>query len=283
MPDVYTDEASDPDLNFYNEKLQELNSEYYSVEEISKFSEKLEKDTFSIFHLNIRSLNKNIDKLKDLLSFLKGKFSIIVLTETWADETAKNNSIFRIPNYVAIHQIRNCRRGGGISFFIRKGINFKVRNVLSKCTSNAEIFSIEIENKNSKNMVISGVYKAPCADFKLFKTDFKEIITKVSPNKSFFLAGDFNINSLDYSTNSTVKQFFNLAFRNSLIPLINRPTRVSRKTATCIDHILTNSFIDSEIMSGIIKTDISDHFAIFCTVKTNENTILTTSPHIREI
>ena len=68
-------------MNVYNEKLQELGSEYYSVEEISKFSENLNKETFSIFHLNIRSLNKNIDKLKDLLGFLKGKFSVIVLTD----------------------------------------------------------------------------------------------------------------------------------------------------------------------------------------------------------
>ena len=125
LPDVYTDEASDPDLNFYNEKLQELNSEYYSVEEISKFSEKLEKDTFSIFHLNIRSLNKNIDKLKDLLSLLKGKFSIIVLTETWADETAKSNSLFRIPNYVAIHQIRNSNRGGRDLYIYSKRNKFQ--------------------------------------------------------------------------------------------------------------------------------------------------------------
>ena len=31
--DILTDKASDPDTNFYNKKLQELDSEYYSVEE----------------------------------------------------------------------------------------------------------------------------------------------------------------------------------------------------------------------------------------------------------
>ena len=40
-----------------------LLSEYYSVEDISTFSEKLTRDIFSIFHLNIRSLKKNIDKV----------------------------------------------------------------------------------------------------------------------------------------------------------------------------------------------------------------------------
>ena len=39
---VFTDKTGDPDINFYNKKLQELLSEYHSVEEISKFSRKTE-------------------------------------------------------------------------------------------------------------------------------------------------------------------------------------------------------------------------------------------------
>ena len=54
--DIFTDQASDPDINFYNKELRELDLEHYSVEEISKFSEKLNKETFSIFHLNVRSV-----------------------------------------------------------------------------------------------------------------------------------------------------------------------------------------------------------------------------------
>ena len=36
-----------------------LLTEHYSVKEISKFSEKLTRDIFSMFHLNITSINKN--------------------------------------------------------------------------------------------------------------------------------------------------------------------------------------------------------------------------------
>ena len=34
------------------------------------------------------------------------------------------------------------------------------------------------------------------------------------------------------------------------------------KTATAIDHILTNSFVDTDFKSTIFKTDISDHFPV---------------------
>ena len=42
----------------------------------------------------------------------------------------------------------------------------------------------------------------------------------------------------------------------------NKPTRITRKTSTIIDHILTNSFLDSNFKTFIFKTDISDHFSI---------------------
>ena len=78
-----------------------------------------------------------------------------------------------------------------------------------------------------------------------------------------YLVGDFNLNVLDYESNTKVKNFFNLIFQHSLIPVINKPTRVTKKSATAIDHIITNSFLNSNISTGIIKNDISDHFPIF--------------------
>ena len=146
-------------------------------------------------------------------------------------------------------------------------------------------FLWKLKIRTPKTWLFEAVTKPPVQTL-LFKTDFKEIMSKVSPsNKYLFLAGD-NIDSLDYLTNSIVKQFFNLSFKNGVTPLsllINRPTRVSRTSATCIDQMLTIIFMDSEIMSGIIKTDIIDHFAIFFTIKTNEKYPPMTSRLSKEI
>ena len=38
---------------------------------------------------------------------------------------------------------------------------------------------------------------------------------------------------------------------------------MTRNTATAIDHIITNSLINAEFKTGIIKADISDHLPIF--------------------
>ena len=89
-------------------------------------------------------------------------------------------------------------------------------------------------------------------------------MNKVKNNgKNLYIVGDLNLNLLDYNTNSKVKDYLNTAFQNLLIPMINKPTRVSTSNATIIDHILTNSFLDQDGFTGIVKTDISDHFPIF--------------------
>ena len=44
---------------------------------------------------------------------------------------------------------------------------------------------------------------------------------------------------------------------------INKPTRVTKKAATAIDHIITNSFVENIFKTAIIKSDVSDHFP-FC-------------------
>ena len=56
-------------------------------------------------------------------------------------------------------------------------------------------------------------------------------------------------------------------FEFSMIPTINKPTRVTSYTATTTDIIITNSIFDNNFESAIIKTDVSDHFLIIFTIK----------------
>ena len=56
--------------------------------------------------------------------------------------------------------------------------------------------------------------------------------------------------------------------------MISKPTRVSKSNETIIDHDLTESFLNTDCSTGIIKIDISDQFPIFLIsdVKISENT-----------
>ena len=80
-------------------------------------------------------------------------------------------------------------------------------------------------------------------------------------NKDIHIAGDFNLNLLDHDTNKKLQDFLNLVYQNDLIPT-NKPTRVTMKTATAVDHILTNYYVDNDFKSGIFKTDIYENFPV---------------------
>ena len=69
-------------------------------------------------------------------------------------------------------------------------------------------------------------------------------------------------------------------FRCGMIPVINKPTRVTRYTATAFDHMFTNSIINTEIKSAIIKADISDHFPIFFIAKVKVDVNIKTEQYI---
>ena len=74
------------------------------------------------------------------------------------------------------------------------------------------------------------------------------------------IAGDFNMNLLDYEKCKKVQEFLNLVYEKSMIRTINKPIKVTRQSATAIDHILTNYFVKFDFKTAIFKSDISDIF-----------------------
>ena len=53
-------------------------------------------------------------------------------------------------------------------------------------------------------------------------------------NKAIYILGNKNLNLIDYEANIKVKNYLNLLFQKHFIPVINKPTRVSRNNATII-------------------------------------------------
>ena len=74
----------------------------------------------------------------------------------------------------------------------------------------------------------------------------------------------------------------NLMFRCGIVPAINKRTRVTRYTATAIDHILTNSIITTQLKAAIIKAGISDHFLILFVAKLIVDVSIRTEQYILE-
>ena len=77
--------------------------------------------------------------------------------------------------------------------------------------------------------------------------------------KQMMIAGDLNMNVLDYEYNGKVFFFFDSMYQRNLIPTINEPTRVGKNSATVIDHIITDYVLTCDFKTAILKTDLTDH------------------------
>ena len=113
------------------------------------------------------------------------------------------------------------------------------------------------------NVTVGVIYRTPPADVKTFLDLYENTIYKLENlNENYMIAGDYNINLLDYPNDSHVAEFVDLNFQHGCIPLITKPTRIMNSSATCIDNIITNKPRQNTI-NGILMESISDHLPVF--------------------
>ena len=258
----------DPDLNYYNSYLNNTNCNYF-VE--STFNNKckdmcIDTSSFSLVHLNIRSMQKNMSNFKVFLNNLSIQFTVTGLSETWINA----NNVDTCTPYGYNHECnyRQNRSGGGVSLLISNSIQYNLRSDLKLFNEYIETIFIEIDKsqcKSTKNIIIGTVYRPPNKDINVFLSGIKEILSILNKeNKFIYIMGDFNINLLNIDKHLLSSEFIEMMYSFAYIPLIIKPTRIKKQSATLIDNIFSN-FIDKDTgsLNGLLFTDISDHLPVF--------------------
>ena len=83
------------------------------------------------------------------------------------------------------------------------------------------------------------MYRPPNGDMTVFEKFCEKLLSaNDKTSKKIFFAGDLNINVLDYESNKKVQHFLSSMFQYNMIPIINRPTHVTRNPATPIVTLL---------------------------------------------
>lgn len=91
--------------------------EVHSFNTVVKVNRETIKSSFSLFHLNTRSLRNKFDELTQYLKDLHEAFDVIAFTETWyADDCV----VPSIDNYTNVSLSRTQKRGGGLCAYIKK-------------------------------------------------------------------------------------------------------------------------------------------------------------------
>jgi exonuclease III len=243
------------------------------VEQFVKRKHK-KRNNFSIFHLNIASLQYHFEDLKILLSSLEHDFDIISISETKLKQNSPPVIDINIPNYQFEHTPSDANKGGTL-LYISNIHNYKPRMDLKAQlyeSKQVESTFIEIINPKGKNTIIGSIYKHFTISQKYFTDKISQFLANVSKeNKPCYLSGDFNMNLLSIDDDAETERFFDSLTDKQFMPLITVPTRIAKTSKTLIDNIFYNQF-SNDIISGNLTVGISDHMPQFCIIHSDQYT-----------
>ena len=101
-----------------------------------------ERNSFSVIHLNIRSMKKHFEAFQDFIESSNFKFSAICPSQTWLQPHKISDSNFQRPGYHSFHLTGEKNRGGGLCIFCRKAIHTNSPNSDHKELENYFIISL---------------------------------------------------------------------------------------------------------------------------------------------
>ena len=229
---------ADENLNNVNSNIE---CNYYLDDHLNaSFSTTQINSGLSIIHFNCRSLHAHFHELCTFIENTEIKFDVIAVTETWLKPN-ECDSLFNISGYDLYTKSRTIKSGGGVAIYVNNNLKHTVLCEMSLVIENCmESTFVEIDLKNSKQIIIGCIYRAPDTNLTFFNDNLQSLLNKVVKNNSLYLCGDFNIDLLKYHQHAQCRNFADQLFSYGLYPLITKPTRITKTSASLIDNIYTN-------------------------------------------
>ena len=157
-------------------------------EEFNDYYINVENKPFTVSHINIRSLNKNLEGFKLFYrDIIEHDFSIIGISEIWQ---ISGDSIFSMSDYNFEYTGRNSGRGGGVGAYIKANLKY---NILNKQVCHSESLWLKVLHDN-KHIIIGIVYRKPNTDISEFQESLVDVLHDCKiDSHDCILMGDFNI------------------------------------------------------------------------------------------
>ena len=219
-----------------------------------------------VFHLNIRGLVNKQDELHKLL--LNSNVDIVLLCEAWLN--SYNVGRIDLPNYKFVYKNRSSKKGDGVGILIKDQLKHRVLDI----DSSIENVFIELKT-DSDSLCLGSCYRPPNTDVPQFLLDYHKLLSNVkSITKCHLLIGlDHNLDLLKSDRYKPANEFLELNYDSELLPIINRPTRVTTSSATLIDNIFLSRRLVREAELHVLIDDISDHFPCSVTLSGFEKSV----------
>ena len=182
--------------------------------------------------------------------------------------TSKNINCIKNAGYKFYGINRTTKKGGGTGMLINDQYKFKLRKDLEMNSDVLENSIFELETKN-RNIILCSLYRAPNTGDKIFLQDYIKLTDQLNKEqrKNCIIGLDHNLDFLKADLHKNTMKFIESTLDSNLIPVITKPTRITKSSATLIDNIfLSNNLIGHQV-SGIVCNDMSDHLLCLVSIE----------------
>ena len=123
----------------------------------------------------------------------------------------------------------------------------------------------------SKPILVGILYRPPDSSGFLKKLNAAISKTKNFDNQEVYILGDLNIDLTGSRVKNSngIKRYKEFCSLHGLEQLIQEPTRITEKSETLLDHIISNS-AQKVSQHGVLNLGLSDHHMIYCTRKSTK-------------
>ncbi|KAG6452055.1 hypothetical protein O3G_MSEX007448 [Manduca sexta] len=211
----------------------------------------LNKKRLRLGLLNARSLNTGEDEL--VISVQKHKPDILAINETWL-KIGEDLLAPAIPNYNFIHKPRQGKRGGGVGFYIRQGIEARVRR---HPLSSLEQLWLEVQLPGT-TLALGTAYRPESIDVLDALDALSNSIHSMARCNYTCVTGDFNID-LSRMESPQAKDLMSFCYQHNLEQLVREPTRVTDHSETLLDIVMVDSTLKNQRVEVVHNRCLSDH------------------------
>ncbi|CAF2088983.1 unnamed protein product [Rotaria magnacalcarata] len=231
-----------------------------------------------IEHVNVRSIIKNFDEVKNWMT--SKQTDILTVSETWLDEQTPD-SFVNIEGYKLYRKDYIHSKIGGVAIYVRNELTSNEVHFDINAPIDMEAIFVKVQYCKNPSILISSMYRHPHGKKDTYDFIETALNKMLKQNVQFYVLGDLNDNQIkSVNPKSPLKA---IMYKNGLHQLIETPTRVTSSTTSLIDVIITNkrdgvtwensecSIADHNIITVIANMKKPKRNPITCTFRCMKN------------
>lgn len=216
----------------------------------------------SILYVNIRSINKNFNKLEIILQKMSIKPLAIVCAESWNVEVLE---YYNLNGYNIYYNDSKINKADGVVLYVNNSVS---ENTVVKVYGKLRILHSNIQVRNNHNIQISAMYRSHDILETDFLMNYKSFLDEHRNVKNHMIVGDFNIDTL--SIGIINQEFFSSNLEHGYKPCFRGVTRPSnnKNLGSCIDNFFIK-LLAIEHKAFKWFHDITDHYPLIVSLGLN--------------